>query len=461
MRLTCKVCLLGLLFPVLLNGQETGLLRMNPNRPAQEGEAAVWGGVEEGYFKPLYASPFQWSAGADASLTRHGKTSSWTGALSVKQAMGSHMYSSMLLEPEYYPFDLLEFYRGTKSRQEFKLETGFLSDLGYEWAAGLKASVQGGHVSKRQDIPHSSFGVDARLEPVLTYVMDDEVGFVSSYRACYRMETLRADENAGELFLDEGMRYGTIQALEGNGSFPVRELSHGFSELFYSPEFSMGLELIWKRGQAGGMSGERFKFPGSTLTFFFQHTVLADGVDHMYGASYKRERDQLRLVKDGGFSSLSDRKKRNLELKYEARFLHGHLNKFGITLDGNHWSERAFVGPSDQNKLVDATAKAHAAFSFGVVDVEASAQWSNGWWLDHGQNYLVCDSRPEQLTEDWNRKLAYFLAKRVGAGGTITGHLSPRLYLQLYAYWYHALDTSAFLSGHNREIGTLKVGYKF
>ena len=460
MRIFSEVCLLGLLFPVLLNGQEMGLLRMNPDRAAREGEAAVWGGVEEGGYKPLYAAQFQWSAGADANIANHGKTSSWMASLSLKQTTGSRMYSSMLLEPGYFPFDILEFTKGPKSRQDFHLEAGFLSDIGYEWAAGVKASVQGAHVAKQEDVRHSSVGVDARFEPVLTYVMDDDMGLVSSYRVAYRMETLKAAEDAGDLFLDEGMRYGTFQALEGLGEFPALEFSHGFSELFYSPELSAGLEIIWKRGQAGGKNGGRFKFPGSNLAAFFQQSILADEVDHTYRISYKRMRDQLRLVTDGGFTSVSDRNHKNLELKYEARFLNGLLKKTGITLDGNLWSDRVNVGPADKNGRFDATATAHMGFTYQMLDLDVSIQGGNGWWKDPGQNGRVSETRPAELTDDWHRVMDYFLTKRMGLGGTLTGHIDSHLYAQLYVYWHHAFDVT-LLPGKNREIATLKIGYKF
>ena len=459
MKMTFKACLLGLLFPVLLNGQETGLLRLAPDLPAGLGEAALWGGIEEGGYIPTYGSFLQWSAGADANVTRHGKTSSWMGALSFKQTVGKYMSSSMLLEPEYFPFDVLEFVEGTKSRQDVRLETGFLTDIGYEWAAGLKASVNGARVAKQHNVPHSSLGIDAMAEPVLTYVMDDEMGLASAYRVRYRMENLKANEEAGDLFLDEGMRYGTYRALEGYGSFPVRELSHGFSELFYSPELSAGFELIWKRGQAGGRNGERFKFPGSTLSAFIQHSILADEVDHVYGASYKRMRDQLRLVTDGGFLSTSDRNHKYLELKYEARFVNGFLKRTGITLDGNYWTERSWVGTEDGNRRYDGTAKAHAAFTFGLFDLEVSVQGGNGWWKDPGKTGQAVDSR---LVDDWLRKMDYFLTKRMGAGGTLTGRLPGLggLFFQLDAYWYHAFDVT-LLPGNDREIATLKIGYKF
>ena len=459
MNLTCKVCLLSLLVPTLLNGQEAGLLRMNPDRPAQEGEAAVWGGVEEGRFKPTHAAVFQWSAGADAKLVRHGKTTSWTGALSFGQTVGQNMLSSMLLEPDYYPFDILEFTPGTKSRQDVRLETGFLSDIGYEWAAGLKASVKGAHVAKQQDVRHSSFGLDALVEPVLTYVMDDDMGLVSSYKVRYRMETLKVAEDTGDLFLDEGLRYGTYQALGEKGVFPVREFSHGFSELLYSPEVSVGLDLVWKRGQAGGNNGERFKFPGSTISAFFQHTVLADKADHTYRISYKRMRDQLREVAEGGIVALSDRRQRNLDLKYEVRFVHGALKRTGIALDGNQWFERASVAAGDQVRRYDGTATAFTAFSFGPVDLDVNFLLGKGWWKDRGKAGLDTD-QVGRLTEDWLKKMEYVMASRMGCGGTLTGHINSNLYVQLYAYWHHAFNR-VLLGGTNREIATLKVGYKF
>lgn len=462
MKKTLKASLLGLLFPVLLNGQEIGLLRISPDSRASRSEAALWGGIEEGGYKPTYAAAFQWSAGADADIIRHGKTTSWTGALSFTQTMGTHMTSSMLLEPEYFPFDILEFVQGTKSRQDVSLEAGFLTDLGYEWAAGLKASAKGARIAKSRDVRHSSMGIDAQVEPVLTYVMDDDMGLASSYRVRYRMETLKAAEDGGDIFLDKGMRYGTWQALGGNGAFPIQELSHGFSERFYSPEFSAGFEIIWKRGQAGGKQGNQFKFPGSTLSTFFQHSILADAVDHVYGVSYSRMRDQLRQTTEGGPQSMSDRKHRNLELQYEARFLKGVLKRTGITLDGNYFSDLSWVGVSDWNRRFDGTAKVHAAFSFGAIDLDTSVQAGNGWWKDPGKNGQVSDERPGLPTDDWLRKMDYYLTKRIGLGGTLTGRIPgvKGLYAQLYAYWYHALDVT-LLPGDDREVATLKIGYKF
>ena len=244
----CAGIALGLFLPGLLQGQEIGLLRMNlENRPEFEGAAAVWGGVEEGGFRPAYAAPFQWSAGAEAKAVRHGKNTSWKGALSFEQVAGQNMFSSMFTEPGYYPLDLLEFAKGPKSRQNIRLEGGFLTDFGYEWAAGVKASVKASNITKSENTHHSNLGISAQVEPTLTFVMDDDMGLVSSYIVRLRTEDIKASPD-GEgnhiIFLDKGLRYGTYE--DDLSRLSVLELSHGFSELFYSPEFSLGAEIIWK-----------------------------------------------------------------------------------------------------------------------------------------------------------------------------------------------------------------------
>ena len=97
MKCLMKASLFGLLLPALLNAQEVGLLRLNPERPARETKVAVTGGVEEGWFRPTYAGTFQWSAGARAEGVRHGEKTTWMGSVSLGHMMGYRMLSSMLV----------------------------------------------------------------------------------------------------------------------------------------------------------------------------------------------------------------------------------------------------------------------------------------------------------------------------------------------------------------------------
>ena len=456
---------LGLLIPGLLRGQEIGLLRVNPDSLVSQREAAVWGGIEEGQFRPSHGASLQWSAGAGVKSVRHGKNTSTTGSLSFEQTTGYHMTSSMLLEPDYFPLDIVETSQGTKSRQDICLEGGVLSDFGYEWAAGIKASAKASLVSKQQVRSHNGFGLDLQAEPTLTYVMDDDMGLVSSYIVRLRTENLKVTDivdtedgtNPFGPFFDKGLRY--VSPLPGN-AFDIMEFSHGISELFYSPELTLGAEILWKRGMAGE---EKYKFPGSTLSLFAEYAVLADNADHVMRAGYKRQRDQLREVIESGFNSLSDRKVRDMDLKYEARFLHGALKSAGIVLDGKQWNERAFVSSPNQVRRLYGSATLLMGFSAGAIDLDLNFMAGKGKWQDRGRTALNDGSpEPDRMIDNWLRNMDYQMVARTGLGGTLTCRIPAvkGLYTQLYAYWYHAYNVT-HLPGQNREIGTLKIGYKF
>ena len=460
---------LCLFSPGLLRGQETGLLRLNPDRPEVQGEAAVWGGIEEGGFRPTNAASFLWKAGAGAQGVLHGDNVSWTGAISFEQMTGKNMGASMFLEPGYFPVDLMELTKGTKSRQTGQVEAGFLADLGYEWAAGVKASFKAANSLKQRNLHHSAFGMDMQVEPVITYVMDDNMGFVSSYHFRLRTERIKVGndvEDANRVFLDEGMRYGVYA--DDLTVFPVREFSHGFNELFQSPELTMGLGLTWKRGQADN----RFKFPGSTINAFFGQTFLADNLDHVYRIAYLRERDQLRASvpsEEGGtagYQSASDRIRRNLNLQYEIRFIRGLVKNVGVDVDASKWNERSMMRLAfmDGSRRYTGSATLHSSLSYGAFDLDVNLLAARGWWREHGYNRESdgTGNLPARQLDDWRRNMDYCMSPRMGMGGSLTGRIPAvkGLYLQLYAYWHHAFAVSC-LPGKNREIVTLKAGYNF
>ena len=163
---------LCLLSPNLGKAQDTGLFRMKKDLPP-ENDIAVWGGVEDGRFKPTHAPLFQWKAGADARMVRHGIRTSWTGSISLEQAMGKYQSSSLFLEPGYFPVDLWDQSAGTASRQTGRVEIGLLSDVSDLWAAGFNASVKAANEAKRGGLSHSTLGVEAQLEPTLTFCLHE------------------------------------------------------------------------------------------------------------------------------------------------------------------------------------------------------------------------------------------------------------------------------------------------
>ena len=463
MNRVLKTGLLGLLLlPVLAQGQEIGLIRLAPERPKHQRDAAVWGGVEEGRFRSADMALFQWSAGARVSGVRHRKHASRTGSLSFGQTTGKDMSSSMFLDPGYYPLDFLETGRGWKSRQDVRLEGGYVHDLGDAWAAGLQVSAQAMHVAKKQAVSHSSLGLDLQMEPTVTYVMDDEMGIAVAGILRMRTEWLRLPEtdDASAVFLDQGMRYGSGFSA-GNSPFGVLEPSFGASAILYSPEVTVGVKDVWKRGQAG----DRFRYPGSTVSVFAERTLEGFGVDHVYGVSYRRMRDQLREDTPSGdqpFTSLSDRVNRALELKYGIRLHHGAVRSVGLVLEGSRWVERCAVPLPDLTKRNLGSATLSASFSRGAFDLDVDVLAGGGLWRDKGRSRDERTDTDYRRTENWLRQMDYQMVPRIGAGGALTFRVPSvqGLYLRLDGRWRRALRLT-LMGGHNRETGTFTVGYKF
>ena len=458
--------IVGLLFcllsSALAKGQDTGQLRMNKDLPP-ENDVSLWGGVEEGRFKPTQAALFQWSAGADASVARYGIHTTWTGAISLGQTMGKHTGSSSLfLDPEYFPMDLVDLASGMTSRQTGRVEIGLLSDLSDLWAAGFKASIKAANETKKGTLHPATFGLDAQFEPTITFVFDDDACIVSSYLVRLRTERVKMGqpgEGVSPVFLDEGMRYGVYEP--GLDLFPVMEISHGFYERYLSPEISGGLGITWKRGRAGSPDYSRFKYPGSILKGFFEANLEGFEIDQIYRVAYQRDRDQLREASEGGYATRSDRVTRNALFGFALRPHEGTLKRAGIDLEGNIWYHRGFLSAQDKTRMLGGMATAYASLAFGRVDLDVRVSGGGGRWQERGNTYGPNDESV-RLAEDWARNMDYRMLPRVGGGGTVTYRAAflEGLSFQLCGDLVHAFKM-VHLGGKNRETATLRVGYHF
>ena len=456
--------MLGLLIPLFAHGQEAGWLRIDPENREDLTHFAVRGGYEDGRFKLSHEALAEWKAGAEASRIGQRQHYTWFGKVSFDQLVDKCTTSSLLLDPLHYPMDLMDLSRGTKSRQDVRLEGGFLSDIDDVWAAGVQGSVRAQHASKRKGVPYSNFGVEAELAPVATFLIDDNVGFSVSYRGRLRTENANIKGEGGEsIFFDKGLRYGEYPAPGGKGAFSILELAHGFSGEFRSQEESWGLEMLWKRARAGGFDG-KFRIPGSTLRAFFDYTLALDKTSHRFGVSYQRDRDQLRLVgTDGAFTSLSDRVNRNADLKYDFRILEGMVKSVSLVLDGEQVTERAVMSIYDKTVRYGGTATLLTSLPVGDFDIDANMMAGKGWWKERGAgDPSDTPGAPLRQTDDWIRQMEALMAPRIGLGGALTFHLPSvdGLYFRLDGFWRRALKAS-HLGGKNREAVTLTVGYDY
>ena len=490
MRARYKACILSLLVPLGLGAQDIGLLRQGEPESGSQGAASLYGGFEEGGYKPAFQASSLWKAGASASGTLHGETTSWMGSFGFEQVNGKEMFTSMFLEPGYFPVDVLEFTPGDKTRQTYRLSGGFSSDVGIEgWAVGAKGSYSAANYAKRKDIRHTTYGMSLRLEPTISYHNN---GGALSFSYVFRKRTESIDaEQVGSAtdesyyaFLDKGMRYGTYQVWDGDGLhldeagvgvFPVKEYANGFAYVVDWTMIGVGMEMLWKHGTVGEKGYDWFRYPGFEMKMFLERKWSRQNLR----LEMTLQDDQLReavldKVSSGGvttpvvygYNAVSDRIWSSLDLTYGLRFSRGYLKRIQAVLHGGIWDETSYLmyPYTDETERYNATATLVAAFAFGRWDLGLRANGGIGGWKEQGLQGGTEDvlSAPYRLQYDWDRKMEYFSTPKVGAGLTLSYHLKAvqGVYVQAEGTWLHGFDV-VLLPGTERWSTTMKIGYDF
>ena len=498
MRARYKACILSLLLgSTALQGQDIVLLLQDaPDLGSGGGSAAVYGGYEAGGYHPAFAPESLWKAGAKAQETYHGDITSYTGSFSFEQVEGKGMFTSMFLEPGYFPVDVLEFTPGDKTRQTYKLNGGFVTQLD-DFVFGVKADYTAANYAKRKDIRHTTYGMDLQLEPTFGFVDYDDPEDGQSGSVAYifrkRTETIDAEQVGAATdqsyyaFLDKGMRYGTWQVWDGDGIhldeagvglLPVREYTHGFAEQFNTGEvgFAGGLTFLWKHGTVGEKGYEWFKFKGRSFSLWMErnwesgHSLRMD-MDAGYDGLKEAVLDK---VSTGGvttptiyaYNAVSGRGWGSLDLTYTVRFRQGCLKRLQAILHGGAWSEESYLmyPYEDKTNRYNGMATLLSSFVFGPVDMNLRVNGGAGAWKDQGLQggTDAVESVPYRLEGDWLRKMEYFSTGKLGAGLTLTYHMKAveGLCLQAEGAWLHGFGID-LLPGADRWSSTLSIGYNF
>ena len=490
MRARYRACILSLLLvPLALHGQDIGLLRLNPVTGGR-GKADVYGGYEAGGYHTAFAPSSLWKAGASAQGTRHGENTSFTGSFSFEQIEGKEQFTSMFLEPGYFPVDVLEFTPGDKTRQTYKLGGGFATTFAEDFVFGVKANYSAVNYAKRKDIRHTTYGMDLQVEPTFAFV-NNGVGLSAAYIFRKRTETIDAEQVGAATdqsyfaFLDKGMRYGTYQVWDGDGIhldeagvgvFPVKEFTHGFSYLIDAPMLAGGMSLLWKHGSVGEKGYDWFRYPGFSWKVFLEGRFQGG---HSLRLDLNLQNDQLEesvldKVSAGGittptvyaWNAVSDRAWSSLDLTYAVRFRNGPLKLLRAVLHGGYWDEKSYLmyPYEDQTHRYNGMATLVAAFGFGPVDLNLRVNGGAGAWKDKGLSggTDAVDSVPFRLTPDWLRKMEYFSTTKAGAGLTLTYHLPfvRGLSVQAEGTWLRGFGIE-LLPGADRWSSTVRIGYDF
>ena len=498
MKARYKACILSLLLgSTALQGQDIVLLLQNaPDLGSGGGSAAVYGGYEAGGYHPAFAPESLWKAGAKAQGTYHGDQTSYTGSFSFEQIEGKGQFTSMFLEPGYFPIDVLEFTPGDKTRQTYKLNGGFVTHFLDDFVFGVKADYTAANYAKRKDIRHTTYGMDLQLEPTIGMVQEDpEDGQSGSVAYIFRKRTETIDaEQVGAAtdqsyyaFLDKGMRYGTWQVWDGDGIhldeagvgvLPVREFTHGFAEQFHTGTvgFAGGLTFLWKHGTVGEKGYEWFKYKGNTVSMWMERCWESG---HSLRLDFDLEYDGLNeavldKVSAGGittptiygYNAVSERSWATLDLTYAFRFQTGCLKRVQAVLHGGAWTEESYLmyPYEDKTDRYNGMATVLAAFGFGPVDMNLRVNGGLGAWKDQGLQGGTEEvaSLPYRLESDWLRKMEYFSTGKLGAGLVLAYHLKSvqGLSLRAESTWLHGFGID-LLPGADRWSATASVEYAF
>ena len=499
MRARYRVFILSLLLPLSLQGQTIGLLHSKEHDDGASGTASVYGGYEEGGYKPAFQASSLWKAGASASGTYRGYNTSYTGSFSFEQIDGKNMFTSMFLEPGYFPVDVVELTPGDKTRQTYKLSGGFATDLDRFFPdayledfviLGAKADYSSSNYAKRKDIRHTTYGMSLRVEPTVALHPDETIYLSLAYVFQKRTESIDAEQvgtatdQSYYAFLDKGMRYGTYQVWDGDGIhldeagvgvFPVREYANGFSFILDIPEIACGMEMLWKHGTVGEKGYDWFRYPGHVFSVYMEKKWGEQSLR----VDMKAEEDQLEeavldKVSDGGvttpqiygYNAVSDRSWGSLDLTYAVRFPQMSLKRLHTVLHYGYWKEKSYLmyPYTDETTRQNASATLISAFAFGRFGLGLRVNGVIGGWKEQGLQGGTDEvlTKPFRLQGDWDRKMEYFSTPKLGAGLTLTYHLKSvkGMTVQAEGTWLHGFNI-VLLPGADRWSSTLKLGYDF
>ena len=459
------------------------------------GSAALYGGFETGGFRPGYAASSLWKAGAKAQGTHHGERTSWTGSFGFEQVEGKDMFTSMFLEPGYFPIDVLEFSPGDKTRQTYSLGGGLMTDFGEEWIVGGRAAYEAANCAKRKDIRHTTYGMTLRAEPTLAVRLGNRGEYLSfSYVFRKKAETIDAEQVGSATdksyfaFLDKGMRYGAYQVWDGDGIhldeagvglLPVKEYSHGLAYRIETRPFTGKMELLWKHGSAGEKGYPWFRFPGFVFLDELGWRHHAGGFTGQWDLNLRFSTDQLEesvleKVSEGGittpvvhaFNKVSHRYQGTVETAYGMFFRDRAFRFLKLTLQATAWAEESYLlyPYEDRLDLYMGTALLQAGFTAGRFDFDLDGRFGLGGKKEKGLGAVREEApvQPFRLQEDWDRKMEYLTAMRTGASLKATYRFRSVSGLSLTAEgdWLHGFNLTV-LPGNDRFSAGLRLGYAF
>ncbi|HIZ86525.1 MAG TPA: hypothetical protein IAC04_08545 [Candidatus Coprenecus stercoravium] len=429
-----------------------------------------------------------WGAGARAMSITHLERISLTGSFYFGHSSGYGMCGSMSGRPGYYPFDVLEFTPGTKTRQVYAFSGGISADMGRKWRIGAKIDYKASDYTKRKDLRHTDYLLDMTVAPSALYRQGDfALGFsaiFSKNSETINAEVLGISDSTYYAFLDKGLMYGAYESWEGGGvhlsesgvnGFPARELLYGCAVQVQWKGFYAEMEYLYGDGKAGEKEVIWFRFPSHRAALRIGYAFGEPERRHFLRLSlkgvlqYNNESVIQDVTENGvtlpvvyGYNRLLSRMILSANPEYEL-----DAGSFALTAGMKLYAGRSQASPMFPYIFMrdEFFGQMYASASYTVkgFDIAAGLCAGAGFREEDG-DMSVTSVRPEQepfRLDKWNDiKSEYRTAPRVTAELGLRYRFWKGLFAGAGVRYTHGFNIR-FLSGADRWTGTLMIGCEF
>lgn len=467
------------------DGRNTAGMRQDTISVSSAGVLAEYAG---GGFRDSNAASSSWKAGVQARTVTHMKRTSLAGSFFFENFSGYGMCGSMSARPGYYPFDVMEFTPGTKTRQTYSFSGGISSDIGRHWRIGGSIDYTGMNYTKRKDLRHSNYLLDMTVIPSVMYYCEDFALGVSAIFS-KNSETVNAEKlgissSTYYAFLDKGLMYGAYESWEGSGvhlsesginGFPARELLFGGAVQAQWKSLYAEAEYLYGSGKAGEKQTVWFRFPSHRTAVRLGYVSGNDITRHYirlnigWMLQYNNESVMQKVTENGvtvtmvyGYNRIFSRSTLSLSPEYEfAGKTYGC--KAGVAINSyNRQASQIFPYIVFRNDLL-MEAYLSGYISLRRFDFMAGLSFRTGNWREQEKTSETSadpGDPPYRMENLYGVQSEYLTASRITTVIGIRYRFRKGLYTEAAGQYMHGFGLKN-ITGSGRYAGTIRIGFEF
>lgn len=450
--------------------------------------AEVHASAVHGDFRDYSQARRGWSVGAEAHTIMHLPKASMAGRFSFDHTTGYDMCGSLLINPLYYPVDVLEFTPGRKDLQTYAFAGGFSYDLAPGWRVGAGIDFTSQNYAKRKDLRHSNYRLDFTVAPGFMYYGEDwSVG--ASYIFNKNSETATAEVVGSTVanyyaFLDKGLMYGVYELWSGSGvhldesgvsGFPLREYSNGAALQVAAEGFFAEVKYLRSKGRVGEKQTIWFEFPSHHISAFAGYKFVGRHGQHFarFHVDWSRQKNNenvlgsqtengITLTHVYGSNEIFERNLLSFAPEYQwigkRVSLRGGVEVSLLDRLSSLMYPYIYRQSLDSEKIC-----ASALVTLGRFDLGVGVAFMCGGLDEEDENVdteITTGEGPTQLSEYYNLQNEYLTATRLELSLSLRWNLPHDLYVEVATLWTHGFELK-YIAGDNRWMEIFKFGYTF